>query len=280
MGVVRENAFCFYYPDNLDLLAAAGVVLVPFSPVNDARLPEDLDGLYSGTRSVRAPGTTDRPRGISSARPWAAIFICIWAAGRKRPGHWPMPAADTVKRGTLDTWSTPWIPWWAIKIRAIVFTARPRRAWTTWPTSSPPGCPWPSSLWPPGCCPEARRPPAWREGTRHSSPDAGYPEAAFAGGSCLYNSHYATHLISNWTAMILLPRLLSLAVHGMHPTSYPANLTEFDSPRLIDLAASFGKKFHEKHRQPGLVRAGSRRHVSNRVLMPVGCSAGKTARTV
>jgi cobyrinic acid a,c-diamide synthase len=48
MGVARDNAFCFYYPDNLELLAAAGVELVPFSPVNDARLPGELDGLYFG----------------------------------------------------------------------------------------------------------------------------------------------------------------------------------------------------------------------------------------
>ena len=48
LGVARDNAFCFYYPDNLELLAAAGVVLVPFSPMNDARLPSDLDGIYFG----------------------------------------------------------------------------------------------------------------------------------------------------------------------------------------------------------------------------------------
>ena len=48
MGVARDNAFCFYYPDNLDLLAAAGVELIPFSPMNDAKLPKDLDGLYFG----------------------------------------------------------------------------------------------------------------------------------------------------------------------------------------------------------------------------------------
>jgi cobyrinic acid a,c-diamide synthase len=48
MGVARDKAFCFYYPDNLELLVAAGVEPVPFSPMNDARLPEDLDGLYFG----------------------------------------------------------------------------------------------------------------------------------------------------------------------------------------------------------------------------------------
>jgi cobyrinic acid a,c-diamide synthase len=48
IGVARDAAFCFYYPDNLDLLCAAGARLVPFSPMSDARLPDDLDGLYLG----------------------------------------------------------------------------------------------------------------------------------------------------------------------------------------------------------------------------------------
>ena len=48
IGVARDNAFCFYYPDNLDLLAASGADLVFFSPIADTRLPADLDGLYFG----------------------------------------------------------------------------------------------------------------------------------------------------------------------------------------------------------------------------------------
>lgn len=48
IGVARDSAFCFYYPDNLDLLAAAGAELVFFSPMADARLPAKLDGLYFG----------------------------------------------------------------------------------------------------------------------------------------------------------------------------------------------------------------------------------------
>ena len=47
IGVPRDEAFCFYYEDNLDLLRSAGAEIVEFSALRD-RLPEDLDGLYIG----------------------------------------------------------------------------------------------------------------------------------------------------------------------------------------------------------------------------------------
>ncbi|MHB1390500.1 MAG: cobyrinate a,c-diamide synthase [Thermoleophilia bacterium] len=47
LGVARDAAFTFYYPENLEALAEAGAKLVPFSPLSDGGLPE-VDGLFIG----------------------------------------------------------------------------------------------------------------------------------------------------------------------------------------------------------------------------------------
>jgi cobyrinic acid a,c-diamide synthase len=48
IGVARDPAFCFYYPDNLELLEESGAQLLFFSPAQDASPPSDLDGIYLG----------------------------------------------------------------------------------------------------------------------------------------------------------------------------------------------------------------------------------------
>ncbi len=48
LGVAWDRAFCFYYEENLRLLQTSGAELVFFSPLDDASLPPDLQGLYFG----------------------------------------------------------------------------------------------------------------------------------------------------------------------------------------------------------------------------------------
>ncbi len=48
IGLARDRAFCFYYPENLRLLEEAGAELVAFSPLRDRKLPSNLQGLYLG----------------------------------------------------------------------------------------------------------------------------------------------------------------------------------------------------------------------------------------
>ena len=48
IGVARDEAFCFYYEDNLRLLEKCGAKLQYFSPLHDTRLPKDCDAMLLG----------------------------------------------------------------------------------------------------------------------------------------------------------------------------------------------------------------------------------------
>ncbi len=48
IGVAKDKAFCFYYQDNLDLLSELGAEICYFSPLEDKKLPENIQGLYFG----------------------------------------------------------------------------------------------------------------------------------------------------------------------------------------------------------------------------------------
>ncbi|MFI3238326.1 MAG: cobyrinate a,c-diamide synthase [Lachnospiraceae bacterium] len=48
LAIARDRAFCFYYRENLDLLQKLGVELVEFSPLEDACLPDNIQGIYIG----------------------------------------------------------------------------------------------------------------------------------------------------------------------------------------------------------------------------------------
>ena len=48
VAAAKDKSFCFYYQDNLDLLEDLGAEIVPFSPLEDIKLPENIQGLYLG----------------------------------------------------------------------------------------------------------------------------------------------------------------------------------------------------------------------------------------
>jgi cobyrinic acid a,c-diamide synthase len=48
LAVAYDDAFNFYYPENLELLEEHGAQVVPFSPLEDDHLPQDASGVYLG----------------------------------------------------------------------------------------------------------------------------------------------------------------------------------------------------------------------------------------
>ena len=45
IAVARDDAFCFIYEDNLNMLRKLGCEIIFFSPLNDKHLPENIDGI-------------------------------------------------------------------------------------------------------------------------------------------------------------------------------------------------------------------------------------------
>ena len=48
IAVARDEAFCFYYQENMEILESLGVELIPFSPIHDQKLPVKVSGVILG----------------------------------------------------------------------------------------------------------------------------------------------------------------------------------------------------------------------------------------
>lgn len=48
IGIAKDEAFSFYYNDNIEFLNEIGIKIIYFSPIHDNEIPKDIDMLYFG----------------------------------------------------------------------------------------------------------------------------------------------------------------------------------------------------------------------------------------
>lgn len=81
IAVAEDEAFNFYYQDNLDLLLAHGAELLPFSPLHDPEVPAGADALYlgGGFPELFAAGLSGNSSMVESVRSAAAGGMPVYA---------------------------------------------------------------------------------------------------------------------------------------------------------------------------------------------------------
>ena len=109
LGVARDQAFSFYYEENLRMLQASGMELVFFSPLRDERLPEGLCGLYFGggfpevcAEALEANGSMRRSVRLALdggmrcyAECGGLMYLCRSIDGREMAGFFPIACRMT-----------------------------------------------------------------------------------------------------------------------------------------------------------------------------------------
>jgi cobyrinic acid a,c-diamide synthase len=81
VGLALDSAFSFYYPETLEVFSKLGAEIVPFSPLTDKNLPNDLDLLYfgGGFPEIFAAQLADNHPMLASVRSAAQRGILIYA---------------------------------------------------------------------------------------------------------------------------------------------------------------------------------------------------------
>ena len=114
IAVARDEAFCFYYEENLRLLEQDGAELVYFSPLHDRTLPENIHGmllgggypeLYAGQLSENDAMRTAIRKAVTDGLPTVAEcggFLYLHTTLTDREGH-SYPMAGVLPGKCFDT---------------------------------------------------------------------------------------------------------------------------------------------------------------------------------
>ncbi|NYT01981.1 MAG: Ni-sirohydrochlorin a,c-diamide synthase [Methanosarcinales archaeon] len=116
VGIAQDEAFNFYYRENIELFELAGAEVVPVSPVHDQSLPANLDGLYIGggypeLYMAELSGNEGMRRSI--VRAWEAAMPIFGECGGlmylAREIEWTVPGQGGGERGVERPESYPMV---------------------------------------------------------------------------------------------------------------------------------------------------------------------------
>ncbi len=81
VGVARDEAFHFCYPDNLEALEQCGAAVIPFSPISDESLPPELNAVYlpGGYPELHAEALSANRSMLTDIRRFAESGKCVYA---------------------------------------------------------------------------------------------------------------------------------------------------------------------------------------------------------